>query len=99
MIIFADACIHFLFQAVVSEEDGMESIAHRFLSAAVKVLLQFNCESYSQFLRNVGERLQTFAQLDRKPSKCVVFEDDPRGITAAHNCTMMAVGLIGAHRA
>lgn len=61
------------FQAFVTEEDGMESIAHRFLSAAVK--------------------------LDRKPSKCVVFEDDPRGITAAHNCTMMAVGLIGAHPA
>ncbi|ESR49111.1 Haloacid dehalogenase-like hydrolase (HAD) superfamily protein [Citrus sinensis] len=61
------------FQAIVSEEDGMESMAHRFLSAAVK--------------------------LDRKPSKCVVFEDDPRAITAAHNCTMMAVGLIGAHRA
>ncbi|CAG7890534.1 unnamed protein product [Brassica rapa] len=34
-------------------------------------------------------------ELDRKPSKCVVFEDDPRDITAAHNCTMMAVGLIG----
>ncbi|KAF9595555.1 hypothetical protein IFM89_000692 [Coptis chinensis] len=61
------------FQAIVTEEDGMESMAHRFLSAAVK--------------------------LDRKPSKCVVFEDDPRGITAAHNCTMMAVGLIGAHPA
>ncbi|XP_073282295.1 5-amino-6-(5-phospho-D-ribitylamino)uracil phosphatase, chloroplastic-like isoform X5 [Primulina huaijiensis] len=61
------------FQAIVSEEDGMDSIAHRFLSAAVK--------------------------LDRKPSKCVVFEDDPRGITAAHNCTMMAVALIGAHPA
>ncbi|XP_077236931.1 haloacid dehalogenase-like hydrolase (HAD) superfamily protein isoform X1 [Tasmannia lanceolata] len=61
------------FQAVVTEEDGMESIAHRFLSAAVK--------------------------LDRKPSKCVVFEDDPRGITAAHNCTMMAVALIGAYPA
>ncbi|OAY46358.1 5-amino-6-(5-phospho-D-ribitylamino)uracil phosphatase, chloroplastic [Manihot esculenta] len=61
------------FQATVSEEDGMESIAHRFLSAAIK--------------------------LDRKPSKCVVFEDDPRGITAAHNCTMMAVALIGAHPA
>ncbi|MED6112465.1 hypothetical protein PIB30_061965 [Stylosanthes scabra] len=61
------------FQAVVTEEDGMESIAHRFLSAAVK--------------------------LDRKPSKCVVFEDDPRGVTAAHNCTMMAVALIGAHPA
>ncbi|PIN18461.1 putative haloacid-halidohydrolase [Handroanthus impetiginosus] len=61
------------FQAILSEEDGMESIAHRFLSAAVK--------------------------LDRKPSKCVVFEDDPRGITASHNCTMMAVALIGAHPA
>ncbi|CAN4101469.1 unnamed protein product [Withania somnifera] len=58
------------FQAIVTEEDGMESMAHRFLSAAVK--------------------------LDRKPSKCVVFEDDPRGIAAAHNCTMMAVALIGA---
>lgn len=61
------------FQAIVTEEDGMDSMAHRLLSAAVK--------------------------LDRKPSKCVVFEDDPRGITAAHNCTMMAVGLIGAHPA
>ncbi|WCJ20033.1 Haloacid dehalogenase-like hydrolase (HAD) superfamily protein [Euphorbia peplus] len=61
------------FQAIVAEEDGMESIAHRFLSAAMK--------------------------LDRKPSKCVVFEDDPRGITAAHNCTMMAIALIGSHPA
>uniref|UniRef100_A0A803NBW3 Haloacid dehalogenase-like hydrolase superfamily protein n=1 Tax=Chenopodium quinoa TaxID=63459 RepID=A0A803NBW3_CHEQI len=61
------------FQAIVSEEDGMEAMAHRFLSAAVK--------------------------LDRKPSKCIVFEDDPRGVTAAHNCTMMAVALIGAHPA
>uniref|UniRef100_A0A452Y3S9 Uncharacterized protein n=2 Tax=Aegilops tauschii subsp. strangulata TaxID=200361 RepID=A0A452Y3S9_AEGTS len=31
--------------------------------------------------------------------KCIVFEDDPRGVTAAHNCTMMAVSLIGAHPA
>lgn len=61
------------FQVIVTEEDGMESIAHRFLSAALK--------------------------LNRKPSKCVVFEDDPRGITAAHNCTMMAVAVIGAHPA
>ncbi|KAL4278025.1 hypothetical protein GQ457_03G028770 [Hibiscus cannabinus] len=61
------------FQAIISEEDGMESISHRFLSAAMK--------------------------LDRKPAKCVVFEDDPRGITAAHNCTMMAVALIGSHPA
>ncbi|EFJ12148.1 hypothetical protein SELMODRAFT_158239 [Selaginella moellendorffii] len=61
------------FQAVVTEEDGMDSIAHKFLSAAVK--------------------------LDRPPAKCVVFEDDPRGITAAHNCTMKAVALIGPHPA
>ncbi|MFS7961047.1 putative HAD superfamily protein [Helianthus anomalus] len=43
--------------------------------------------------------LEFLLQLDRKPSKCVVFEDDPRGITAAHNCTMMAIALIGAHPA
>ncbi|XP_006655033.1 5-amino-6-(5-phospho-D-ribitylamino)uracil phosphatase, chloroplastic [Oryza brachyantha] len=61
------------FKAIVTDEDDMESIAHRFLSAAMK--------------------------LDRKPSKCVVFEDDPRGVTAAHNCTMMAIALIGAHPA
>lgn len=29
--------ISFDLQAIVSEEDGMESIAHKFLSAAVKV--------------------------------------------------------------
>lgn len=61
------------FKAFVTEEDGMESIAHMFLSAAVK--------------------------LDRPPSKCVVFEDDPRGVAAAHNCTMKAVALIGSHPA
>lgn len=61
------------FQAVITQEDGMDSMAHRFLSAAVK--------------------------LDRPPSKCVVFEDDPRGIAAAHNCSMKAVALIGSHPA
>ncbi|CAM8910293.1 unnamed protein product [Rhodiola kirilowii] len=65
--------LHKYFQVFVTEEDGMESMAHKYLSASMK--------------------------LDRKPSKCVVFEDDPRGITAAHNCTMMAVALIGAHPA
>ncbi|KAG0613386.1 hypothetical protein M758_6G099200 [Ceratodon purpureus] len=61
------------FRAFVTEEDGMDSIAHMFLSAAVK--------------------------LDRPPAKCVVFEDDPRGVAAAHNCTMKAVALIGSHPA
>lgn len=32
--------IMLLIQAIVTEEDGMESIAHRFLSAAVKVRLK-----------------------------------------------------------
>ncbi|KAJ4845481.1 hypothetical protein Tsubulata_039072 [Turnera subulata] len=55
------------FQAIVAEEDGMESMAHKFLSASVK--------------------------LDRKPSKCVVFEDDPRGIAAAHNCVCVGFSI------
>ncbi|GAQ91255.1 Haloacid dehalogenase-like hydrolase (HAD) superfamily protein [Klebsormidium nitens] len=63
---------HF-FQAVVTNEDGMEAISQRFLSAALK--------------------------LDRAPNSCVVFEDDPRGIAAAHNCTMKAVALVGTHPA
>lgn len=88
----------------MTDEDDMESIAHRFLSAAVKAcfcpttscLLSLNC------VKNIPLTcLLIFSswQLDRKPSKCIVFEDDPRGVTAAHNCTMMAVSLIGAHPA
>ena len=99
MLIAADTCLHPPFQAVVSEEDGMESIAHRFLSAAVKVLLIIQIWILTNFSKKMLKSFKTLVQLDRKPSKCVVFEDDPRGITAAHNCTMMAIGLIGAHRA
>lgn len=91
--IFADACIHYPFQAVVSEENDMEWIAHCFLSAAVRV----NANPNQFSLRDVVEKFKTLSQLDRKPSKCVVFEDDPSDITAAHNCTMMAVGLISVH--
>ncbi|KAG7031523.1 5-amino-6-(5-phospho-D-ribitylamino)uracil phosphatase, chloroplastic [Cucurbita argyrosperma subsp. argyrosperma] len=97
------------FQAVVTEEDGMESMAHRFLSAAVKVTsdshivkLEYNGnQKQHSFHRCIGDVHECvyLLQLDRKPSKCVVFEDDPRGITAAHNCTMMAIALIGAHPA
>uniref|UniRef100_A0A0D3G3P8 Uncharacterized protein n=1 Tax=Oryza barthii TaxID=65489 RepID=A0A0D3G3P8_9ORYZ len=80
------------FKAIVTDEDDMESIAHRFLSAAMKACF---C-STSKYLA-VFKIYRS--HLDRKPSKCVVFEDDPRGVTAAHNCTMMAVALIGAHPA
>ena len=87
----------------------MESMAHRFLSAAVKVTsnshivkLEYNGNqkqhSFHCCIGDVHECVYLL-QLDRKPSKCVVFEDDPRGITAAHNCTMMAIALIGAHPA
>lgn len=37
-LFYCKADCHLLeLQAIVSEEDGMESIAHRFLSAAIKV--------------------------------------------------------------
>ncbi|KAK3229999.1 hypothetical protein Dsin_001880 [Dipteronia sinensis] len=39
------------FQAIVSEEDGMESIAHRFLSAAVKVCTRTHF--YDDYITNV----------------------------------------------
>lgn len=60
-----------------------------FESSRTKLLVFLNSLTYSMKIW----------QLDRKPSMCVVFEDDPRGITAAHNCTMMAIALIGAHPA
>jgi len=63
---------HF-FQASVTAEDGMDSIAQRFLSASIK--------------------------MHRPPNKCVVFDSTPNGITAAHNCSMKAVAVVGAHGA
>ncbi|KAF8410967.1 hypothetical protein HHK36_003505 [Tetracentron sinense] len=76
-------------QSIVTEEDGMESRAHGFLSAAVKI---------RQFWGRNAEFCQLYKSVtcwigNHKTSKCVVFEYDPRGITAAHNCTMMAVTL------
>ncbi|KAK9836404.1 hypothetical protein WJX84_001269 [Apatococcus fuscideae] len=61
------------FQVQVTAEDGMETPAQCFLSAALK--------------------------LGRPPNKCVVFESSPAGVTAAHNCTMKAVAIQGAHPA
>lgn len=37
--------------------------------------------------------LSASLQLHRPPNHCVVFEDSPEGITAAHNCTMRVVGV------
>lgn len=37
--------------------------------------------------------LSAAVKLARAPEHCVVYEADPRGVTAAHNTSMRAVGL------
>ena len=36
-------------------------------------------------------------KLRRPPQRCVVFEDDPRGVAAAHETSAKAVALMGSH--
>merc|ERR1719482_905644 len=36
-------------------------------------------------------------KLRRPPMRCVVFEDDPRGVAAAHEATAKAVAIMGGH--
>lgn len=43
--------------------------------------------------------LSAAIKLERPPNHCVVFSACPTSITAAHNCTMRAVALLGAHKA
>mmetsp|Transcript_29317 Transcript_29317/g.64917 ORF Transcript_29317/g.64917 Transcript_29317/m.64917 type:complete len:374 (+) Transcript_29317:87-1208(+) len=43
--------------------------------------------------------LSAAMQLHRPPNLCVVFDDSPQGITAAHNCTMKAVAVRSAYPA
>lgn len=43
--------------------------------------------------------LSAAIQLHRPPNRCVVFDATPAGITAAHNCTMKAVAVLGTHPA
>ena len=57
------------FEAKVTFEDDMETLAQQFLCAAVK--------------------------LGRPPDHCTVFDHSPKGIAAAHNCTMKAVAVQG----
>lgn len=42
--------------------------------------------------------LSASIKLGRPPNQCVVFDGSPAGITAAHNCTMKAVAVQGAHK-
>ncbi|KAK9816620.1 hypothetical protein WJX72_002844 [[Myrmecia] bisecta] len=57
-----------------------------------KVTVEDGMETMSQRF------LSAALKLGRPPNQCVVFESCPRGVTAAHNCTMKAVALHGAHR-
>jgi hypothetical protein len=43
--------------------------------------------------------LSAAIKLERPPNHCVVFSACPTSITAAHNCTMRAVALLGTHKA
>ena len=36
-------------------------------------------------------------KIKRPPSRCVVFEDDPKGVVAAHDAMTKAVAVIGKH--
>ena len=36
-------------------------------------------------------------KLRRPPERCVVFEDDPRGVASAHDATAKAIALVGKH--
>lgn len=43
---------------------------------------------------NAAQRFLSAAlQLQRPPSLCVVFDDAPEAVAAAHNCTMKAVRM------
>nr|CAD1839883.1 unnamed protein product [Ananas comosus var. bracteatus] len=76
-------------------KDWLDAVHTAGIPCAVVSSIERRC--LVEALNRMG--LNKYFQLDRKPSKCVVFEDDPRGIAAAHNCTMMAVALIGPHPA
>jgi beta-phosphoglucomutase-like phosphatase (HAD superfamily) len=43
--------------------------------------------------------LSAAIKLGRPPNQCVVFAACPTSVTAAHNCTMKAVALLGTHKA
>jgi len=45
-------------------------------------------------LDTISQRLLTASiKLGRAPNFCVFFDSSPRGITAAHNCTLKAVAV------
>lgn len=45
-------------------------------------------------LETISQRLLTAAiKLGRAPQYCVFFDSTPRGVTAAHNCTLKAVAV------
>ncbi|KAL3162902.1 hypothetical protein ABBQ32_009347 [Trebouxia sp. C0010 RCD-2024] len=70
------------------------------------MLLQARLGNFFQAYVTAEDGMDTISQrflsasikLGRPPNQCVVFESSPAGITAAHNCTMKAVAIQGAHK-
>ncbi|KAL4448919.1 hypothetical protein ABPG77_007636 [Micractinium sp. CCAP 211/92] len=51
-------------------------------------------------METISQRyLSAAIKLGRPPNQCVVFAACPTSITAAHNCTMKAVAILGTHKA
>merc|ERR1712107_619882 len=47
---------------------------------------------------HASQLLAAAIKLARPPRKCVAFTGSPEVVTAAHNCTMKAVGVVGSYK-
>jgi len=72
-----------------------------------KLLERMNLRRYFSALVTAADDMDTAAQrflsaslkLGRPPNQCIVFAGCPTSVAAAHNCTMRAVAVMGAHTA
>eukprot|EP00798_Chlamydomonas_sp_ICE-L_P019750 gene19750-26442_t len=76
--------------------------------ATVKAMLQrMNLQNYFSVMVTAEDDMETMSQrllaasmqLHRPPKLCVAFEDNPPGITAAHNCTMKSIAVCNSYPA
>ncbi|KAI5066897.1 hypothetical protein GOP47_0017425 [Adiantum capillus-veneris] len=84
---------------VRAPREGLKEWLEALATAGVPCAVASSLDRFNLLAALQRMGLYKYFQLDRPPSKCVVFEDDPRGIAAAHNCSMKAVALIGSHPA
>ena len=72
-------------------------------AGAISMLERAKLSGYFETLVTAEDGCETTEQaylvssvkMRRPPSKCVVFEDDPRGVTAAHDAMIKVVGIVG----